>query len=222
MKIKNLLFIALISVLFCSFVACDFGLKNKEYVATSDEYFEFTLNTDGNAYTVRAKDVVSLPSQINLPASYDGKDVVAIGVNAFKGSNVTKVVIPDTYKEIKSGAFDGCKELKSVTLGAVETIGDLAFANCENLSTFDFPAALKTIGAHAFKNTKITNARFNAVITIGDYAFYGCEYLKSVYIPSTTTNIGEFAFDGISAKVNIDVASANEFYRVEDGKIVNK
>ena len=220
MKFGKIILLALVGALLCSAVACDLGLKNKDYVATSDEYFDFELS--GEVYAISAKSGVELPAQINLPATYDGKAVVAVASEGFTGKDITQVVIPESYTEIRRDAFSNCAKLKTVQTSAVKTIGNRAFCDCAQLSDFSFPAALTAIGDFAFSGTRLTSAKFNAVKTIGNFAFYGCGYLKTVYIPKTTTKIGDKAFEGINAEVKFDVANENANYKVDGGKIVKK
>ena len=74
--------------------------------------------------------------------------------------SLTKVIIPDTvtidgitYKitAIGNGAFKGCKNLKSVTIGKnITTIGMKAFYKCVSLTKIRIPASVKSIGKGAF------------------------------------------------------------------------
>ena len=220
MKFKSIALIISVVLAAFSFAACDLGLKNKEYVPTSDNCFDF-VEIDG-AYAISAKSGAVLPATVNLPAEHNGKAITTIAADGFKGTQITKVVLPASYKEIKERAFKECAALKTVSLAAVEKIGNQAFADCEKLSVVNYPAELKEVGEFAFYQTAVANAKFIGVTTIGKFAFYGCKSLKSVYIPSTTVSIGESAFGGIEAEVNYDVSSSNEYYKVSDGKITAK
>jgi hypothetical protein len=82
-----------------------------------------------------------------------------------------------------------------VTLPEATTIGDYAFATCQNLTSVTLPEAT-TIGIHAFQHcNSLISVTLPAATTIGDEAFYGCDSLTSVTLPVATT-IGVGAFSG--------------------------
>ena len=81
--------------------------------------------------------------------------VESIAANAFKNNNAASSVKIGKYvKEIKNGAFSGCKKLKKVTTGAALTkIGKQVFFNDKQLKTVDLRKSkkLKTVGSRTFK-----------------------------------------------------------------------
>lgn len=110
---------------------------------------------------------------------------------------VTKVIIPSTvslngitYKvtAISDNAFNGCKKLKSVTIGKlVTTIGNKAFFRCTALKKITIPASVNKIGKKAF---------------------YGCKKLKSITIKTKkmkSKSVGTQAFKGIYKKAVVKV-----------------
>lgn len=67
------------------------------------------------------------------------------------GILLTDVIIPKVITQIGSGAFQGYKKLKYVTLSnAVTTIDKMAFANCTNLVRITIPSSVTSIGNDAF------------------------------------------------------------------------
>ena len=84
------------------------------------------------------------------------------------------VTIPNSVSSIGDYAFAWCNNLTSVTIGSsVTRIGEDAFRDCKNLTSV-------TIG--------------NSVTSIGNYAFVSCSNLTSVTIPNSVTSIGAGAF----------------------------
>ena len=72
---------------------------------------------------------------VTIPAGHLGKPAVAIGDNAFKGTGITKIVIPKSVVSIGESAFEGCTKLTTVTLSDyIKTIGRAAFKNCSKLT----------------------------------------------------------------------------------------
>lgn len=78
---------------------------------------------------------------IVIPSSHNGKTVWKIDTAAFRGKNITSVVLPDTLTEIASNAFRDNGNLISITI----------------------PTSLTTIGSYAFSSTNldITNYKGN-------------------------------------------------------------
>ncbi len=120
-------------------------------------------------------------------------------VEFYKADNkaTTKIVIPFTVlmdgvkfkvTNISDNAFNGCKKLKSVTIGKfVTTIGNKAFTKCTSLKKIVIPSG---------------------VTKIGKKAFYGCKRLKSITIKTkklTGKSVGIRAFKGIHKKAVIKV-----------------
>ena len=93
---------------------------------------------------------------------------------AFASAGLTEYAIPNGVTAIGHGAFDGCRNLESVTIpDSVNVLEDDAFYQCSNLTHI-------TIG--------------NGVATIGDSAFAYCRSLASVTIPESVTMIKSGAF----------------------------
>ena len=110
--------------------------------------------------------------------TFDGP-VTNIGQEAFSGSNITSIVIPESVQTIGASAFHSCYELTSISLP-------------ENLKNIDFATF-----AYCKKLPKISIPR--NVTSIGPSAFYGCYVLDSLTIPENVTSIGEKAFYSCSS-----------------------
>jgi hypothetical protein len=59
-----------------------------------------------------------------IPATYNNLPVTQIRPDAFKGTAITSVTIPDSVTYIDVAAFSGCASLTSVTFGGANTSGD--------------------------------------------------------------------------------------------------
>ena len=121
-------------------------------------------------------------------------------------------------KTIGDEAFHNC-ELDAITIPInIETIGNLAFCNCSNLSDISLPSGLSTIGKNAFSScTKLANVIIpNHVTSIGSSAFYYCSALSSIIIPSSVTSIGAGAFSSCAGLESFVVEDGNEVYDSRD------
>ncbi len=159
--------------------------------------FTFTLNSDGNSYTLSGCDS-SYIGALTVPSTYNGKPVTSIGFAAFCDcSNITSVVIPDSVTSISNKAFYGCTNLASVTIpNTVSTIGYITFYDCKSLTSITIPDGVKSIGDCAFEGcgSLETVTVGNGVTSIGKYAFGYCSKLKSAEIPNGVTSIDDTAF----------------------------
>jgi hypothetical protein len=84
------------------------------------------------------------------------------------------VNVSNSLTEIESGAYYGCRELKSITI----------------------PSSVTSIQSQAFRDSGLTSLTIpNSVTSIGPSLCYGCENLTSVTIPNSVETLGERAFD---------------------------
>ena len=74
--------------------------------------------------------------EVEIPES-----IVSIMSRAFFANNLTSLYIPDSVKNIGEMAFANCQNLEYVKIDShIEYIGNMAFANCELLSVIDIRA----------------------------------------------------------------------------------
>lgn len=198
-------------------------LTSKQYNATANEYFVFSLVGDG--YAVSASTENKMPAEIVIPKVYQGKNVVAISNNGFYGLDITKVTIPDTVKTIGAVAFSGCNDLQVVEMlsGGVETISDYAFYGCASLRDAEMPKSLVSVGKSAFQGTSLSDLDLlDGVISVGENAFKNCTLLSSIYVGASVSYIGEGAFDNVNSGVKITVNPLNPIFELKDSKIALK
>ena len=89
-------------------------------------------------------------TEIEFPES-----LTRIGVEAFRGSSVTSVIMPNNVTSIGNSAFNFCKSLTSVTFSnSLATIGASAFTQCSGLTTLTIPSSVTSINDSAFENCK--------------------------------------------------------------------
>ncbi len=134
------------------------------------------------------------------------ESVVSIGEWAFWASCLNSIVVD--AKNVVYDSRDNCNaliETASNTLivgcqntfipNGVETIGELAFANCKIIS-IDIPGSISRIGENAFNSceqlTTVNIAEGTTSIESG--AFYYCRNLTSIHLPSSLRHLGNGAF----------------------------
>ena len=126
-------------------------------------------------------------TNVEIPATINGKTVTAIGNEAFRKN----------------------KTIQSVTIPAgVTVIGHYAFHNCSNLTSVTIPNTVTSIGDYAFTGcSKLTSATIPASVTaIGNSAFYACSSLKTVkYYGTTEPEAYSNVFGGCSSLFFVQV-----------------
>ena len=109
--------------------------------------------------------------------------VRVIGMLAFYGqSSLTKIVLPDSVKELQGG-FMGCRSLETLILSNnIESIPDAAFHDCESLKTIVLPRNLRFLGNMAFLNcSSLTSVEIPPrVKSLDKMAFYNCAKLETI------------------------------------------
>ena len=111
-------------------------------------------------------------------------------------SLITNLIIPDSVTSIGDYAFAYCDNLTSITIpDSITSIGDYAFY-CDNLTSITIPDSVTSIGNYAFSScSDLKNVTIgNNVISIGEKSFYFCDNLTSIAIPDSVTSIGDCAF----------------------------
>lgn len=109
----------------------------------------------------------------------------------------SKYVIPYFVDTIGEGAFIDCNNLMEIVFSnTVRYIEDEAFIYCKGLKKVVFPESLKKIGYGAFAACdSLISLNFpNSLDSIGEFAFQQCLSLENIKIPSTVEYIGKYAF----------------------------
>ncbi len=105
----------------------------------------------------------------------DGDSSLAeIGANAFRGANITEFDFTKTnLKEIGNNAFRSSKATKITLNGIIDTIGNNAFRECTDLTTFSWGSGESKVDV------------------IGDGAFFGCTGLTGTFeLPRFLESLG--------------------------------
>ena len=190
---------------------------------TAQAQFAYTTNND--AITITG--YTGSGGMVNIPGMIDGLAVTDIGTNAFQGSALTSVVIPESVTTIGSAAFEGCFYMTNLTISpGVIDIGSNAFASTD-LFSLTIPDSVTNIGDYAFYDCGLTNLVLESgLVSIGAYAFCPTlgngSGLPTIAIPDSVTNIGTGAFSECSGLTAINVASNNPAYTTLNGVLFNK
>ncbi|MDE6277016.1 MAG: leucine-rich repeat domain-containing protein, partial [Muribaculaceae bacterium] len=134
---------------------------------------------------------ISLPSGAGL----------VIGETAFAGSALESVSLGGNIAGVGAGAFSGCPELKSATIGATR-LEMHAFANSPKLASVSL-TGLTSVPATAFALCKelAEVSGTESLTAIGDQAFAGCTALENFSFGPALKSIGTGAFESTGLKM---------------------
>lgn len=135
----------------------------------------------------------------NLIKIYMPDTVVTIGQEAFRFNRKLEVVVlPNNLTEIPDYCFQACNNLSDTNLylpAKLNRIGELAFAACGKIQSFDFPEGIKSIGDSAFASAGLTDVKIPDTVTVlGEGVFESCKSLTSAELPSQLTRLGALSF----------------------------
>lgn len=190
----------------------------------------------------------------NLTAISFPSTLKSIGRNAFDNNNLTSLQLNDGLETIGSYAFSGSKDLSAspvVIPQSVTSIGDNAFYNCDQMTSFTFPESLSTLGTYVlagcdnlqtvvFPRNMTTIPRSTCegckrianvtlpenVVTIGLQAFLGATSLPAITLPATVKTIEDNAFrdtniPSLTLNEGLETIGASAFYNCDRLKTLN-
>ena len=162
--------------------------------------------------------IVGIEKQpLKLSYAYDDinhEATVVADANKYSGD----IVIPAqvkyqnvTYNVTTIGemAFAGCDELESVTIpNSVTTICSSAFVGSERLNSLTIPNSITTIGKGAFDGTAWYNNQDDGVIYVNNIAYQYKGTMPSntnIIIKEGTTCIADYAFQNCSGLTSLEI-----------------
>ena len=123
----------------------------------------------------------------------------------YNNTELTSISIPENMNTIGDYAFANCNNLTDVTISnSVVSIGEAAFSHCGNIVSIHIPASVSTIGIGAFNYCyKLEDISIsNSISIINDDTFRECSSLSNFALPENLVWIGGYAFYGCSNLFN--------------------
>ena len=182
----------------------DYDWADRPVYASGD----YLYSTSGDHAVIRK--YIGNSKEIITPTTLGGCKVVGIGNFAFEGNEtLTSVVISEGVTYTGEKSFDGCSNLKILSLPSSLNSINCSFKDCANLSKIFVSPSNKYYKMEGnclirkyddwgdyllvgFADSKIPDG----VEYINAYAFANRTDLKSILIPSGVTRISEYAFAG--------------------------
>lgn len=185
---------------------------------------EYVLEPSGNTVVLSKFRGFDDPDTV-IPNCINGKKVVGIGPDAFRGcKNIKTLLIPDGIRFIEGGAFAECSNLRKVVFPAtLKRIGSDYFSGSSASGAFEgcliesmiLPPSLEVIGVNTFLGcTKLVKVVLPEQLKrINETAFFGCKTLNEIQFPLSLQQIGMHAFYGCES---LSVLVLNEGLREID------
>lgn len=142
-----------------------------------------------------------------MPTSYIGSYTVPDGIQkicceAFAGSKVKEVIIPNSVTQIGEGIFRNCDSVEMVTLPEnITAIPTDMFFYCSHLKSINIPDNVTSIGWRAFEScSALAEVTLGVgVQTLSGYAFGSCTSLRKITLPEGLTTLDQYVFDRCTA-----------------------
>ncbi len=190
-------------ILFISlFLIVIFTIKS---YALSD--FSYNIGDNGNA-TITAYN--GTDSNLTIPSTIDGHNVVTIGSHAFdesrnstNGHTIKNLVISEGIERIELLAFGKCTNLETVKLPESLVFLDAqTFLQCSNLKSINIPSKLDSIKSSTFQENDFTEFDIpENVKSIETRALGICSNLEKVRVYSKDINYSEDVFEYSSSNL---------------------
>ena len=144
---------------------------------TKQEVIDAFINSDVDIFESLITIDIGTFCFLTLPTVIKAPNVLAIGYNAFKKTNIEKVYIPNC-EYIGMAAFSECENLKSIHAPNVNQLGEYVFEQCSSLTELSLPkvdiksCAGLVIGCRHLKKLYLPNCEPYSGMTIDDIIYY--------------------------------------------------
>ncbi len=154
---------------------------------------------------------------VTVPSEHEGKAVVSIGENAFKGNeNITSITIPESVTEIAEGAFDGCTSLEMIIYEGEMLPCSVDEAEISEAANEGFSGNGRIEVNYEDTTDETVVFEFTAEKTGSHYVFTDGTSLDAVWVYDENGELLGYtdSLDGSEAKINIDFVKGQTYYVV--------
>lgn len=188
-----------------AFLCCD-NLESVE-IDGADAIGSYAFMSCTNLTSISIKQVDTIGSNIFYWAYLSSLTVESIGtIEAYAFPSTLKSLVINSVKSIKDSAFANCTNLTSVTIESADdlTITADTFKNCKQLATLTLKS-VGSIGNNAFYgHSSLSSVVIESVKSIGDNAFYSCKKITSVVMESVGS-IGNLVFQNCNSLPSVSL-----------------
>ena len=149
-------------------------------------------------------------------------NLILIAEYAFKQTNISKIILPDSITTLGMGAFEQCENLCEIKLSSnnnFTSISQSAFNNCQNLRSINITDNITSLNSSVFSSTKLSSINIPQSITVIPANAFAGTKIESLYIPEGVTEIGLNAFKDCTNLKNVIISST--VTTVQSGAFMN-
>lgn len=169
-----------------------------------------SVTLEGRTYKVKGPATDGFPCHPEIRHLVFSEGVTNVEWKSFSYClNLESIHIPTTVTWVAPSSFDGCSNLRSITVekgnakydsrnncnAIIETSNNTLVQGCANTI---IPTEIKTIGSSAFEDQQVSDSLIlpQGVKGIGHYAFSGCTGLRHITLPDSLEFFGTMTFAG--------------------------
>lgn len=169
----------------CNYVRNCSNLQNIQITDKSERYMTY----DGVLYDKAGKTLLACPK--NRHGSVKIKEgAEEIEKNAFFGSEVEKIEMPDSVKSLEKAVFFNCRKLQKVKLSnSLTEIPDSCFDSNTSLREIVIPDSVRTIGSYAFCSSGLENIHLGKCVEVIQRDALMNTNLKELRLPASVKEL---------------------------------
>lgn len=134
-----------------------------------------------NMTAITTADLTGLTGETLSTSITLGEDTYDNGAAFMNCTRLTTVTLPKNIKTINVSSFVNCTSLKTINLGSVETVGGMAFKDCDALQIADLISA-KVIENNAFESSGVKYLRLGESLnSLGVSSFNATPNYLTIY-----------------------------------------
>ena len=170
---------------FCNYIKNCSNLQNIQITDKSERYMTY----DGVLYDKAGKTLLACPK--NRHGTVKIKEgTKEIEKNAFFGSEVEGIEMPDSVKSLEKAVFFNCRKLQKVKLSnSLTEIPNSCFDSNISLREIVIPDSVSTIGPYAFCSSGLENIHLGKCIKIIQYNALMNTKLKELRFPASVKEL---------------------------------
>ena len=169
----------------CNYVRNCSNLQNIQITDKSERYMTY----DGVLYDKAGKTLLACPK--NRHGSVKIKEgAEEIEKNAFFGSEVEEIEMPDSVKSLEKAVFFNCRKLQKVKLSnSLTEIPDSCFDSNTSLREIVIPDSVRTIGSYAFCSSGLENIHLGKRVEVIQRDALMNTKLKELRLPASVKEL---------------------------------
>ena len=170
----------------------DSATTSAKYTLSKELSSDFSIDENGKLLSYNGT-----TTRLTVPDYIDDTTITGIEADAFNSvPMISSITCGTNVTSIKSGAFNGCTVLDTLTAPSITTLEQGLFKDCP-IKTLNVAGVTEIPAEYFMNNNTLNSIKITGATIIGDRAFYGTTYLSSVSLSSLEI-IGESAFENSS------------------------